>query len=138
MAAAIDRETPNVAGKAALAMEAFSRALRQLPTIIADNAGLDSSELVAQMRAAHAGKLCFIFPLYGPRVLRLMQILLCLYDPVLLCFYSSMLICLYAYMLICLYAPMLLCFYASMLLCFYAPMLLCPLQRVTQLPALMC
>jgi T-complex protein 1 subunit beta len=35
-------------------MEAFSRALRQLPTIIADNAGLDSSELVTQMRAAHA------------------------------------------------------------------------------------
>lgn len=35
-------------------MEAFSRALRQLPTIIADNAGLDSSELVTQLRAAHA------------------------------------------------------------------------------------
>jgi len=55
MAAAIDRETPQTAGKAALAMEAFSRALRQLPTIIADNAGLDSSELVTQMRAAHSG-----------------------------------------------------------------------------------
>ena len=35
-------------------MEAFARALRQLPTIIADNAGLDSSELVTQLRAAHA------------------------------------------------------------------------------------
>ena len=35
-------------------MEAFSRALRQLPTIIADNAGYDSSELVTQLRAAHA------------------------------------------------------------------------------------
>lgn len=35
-------------------MEAFSRALRQLPTIIADNAGLDSSDLVTQLRAAHA------------------------------------------------------------------------------------
>mmetsp|Transcript_11097 Transcript_11097/g.18622 ORF Transcript_11097/g.18622 Transcript_11097/m.18622 type:complete len:527 (-) Transcript_11097:135-1715(-) len=54
MADAIDKETPNVAGKAALAMEAFSRALRQLPTTIADNAGLDSSELVSQLRAAHA------------------------------------------------------------------------------------
>jgi T-complex protein 1 subunit beta len=43
-----------VAGKSALAMEAFARALRQLPTIIADNAGLDSSELVTQLRAAHA------------------------------------------------------------------------------------
>lgn len=40
-------------GKSALAMEAFARALRQLPTIIADNAGLDSSELVTQLRAAH-------------------------------------------------------------------------------------
>lgn len=54
MATAIDRQVPQVAGKAALAMEAFSRALRQLPTIIADNAGLDSSELVTQLRAAHA------------------------------------------------------------------------------------
>jgi T-complex protein 1 subunit beta len=35
-------------------MESFSRALRQLPTIIADNAGLDSGELVTQLRAAHA------------------------------------------------------------------------------------
>jgi T-complex protein 1 subunit beta len=54
MATAIDKEVPQTAGKAALAMEAFSKALRQLPTIIADNAGLDSSELVTQLRAAHA------------------------------------------------------------------------------------
>lgn len=37
----------------ALAVEAFARALRQIPTIIADNAGYDSSELVSQLRAAH-------------------------------------------------------------------------------------
>jgi T-complex protein 1 subunit beta len=54
MANAIDKQVPQTAGKAALAMEAFARALRQLPTIIADNAGLDSSELVTQLRAAHA------------------------------------------------------------------------------------
>ena len=54
MANAIDLEVPKTAGKAALAMEAFSRALRQLPSIIADNAGLDSSELTTQLRAAHA------------------------------------------------------------------------------------
>eukprot|EP00596_Hydrurales_sp_CCMP1899_P000597 CAMPEP_0119034146 /NCGR_PEP_ID=MMETSP1177-20130426/1174_1 /TAXON_ID=2985 /ORGANISM="Ochromonas sp, Strain CCMP1899" /LENGTH=528 /DNA_ID=CAMNT_0006991393 /DNA_START=83 /DNA_END=1669 /DNA_ORIENTATION=+ len=54
MATSIDQQVPQIAGKAALAMEAFSRALRQLPTIIADNAGLDSSELVTQLRAAHA------------------------------------------------------------------------------------
>lgn len=45
----LTRQIPTTAGKAALAMEAFSRALRQLPTIIADNAGLDSSELVTQV-----------------------------------------------------------------------------------------
>jgi T-complex protein 1 subunit beta len=54
MANAIDKQTPTVAGKQALAMEAFSRALRQLPTIIADNAGYDSSDLVTKLRAAHA------------------------------------------------------------------------------------
>lgn len=41
------------AGKKSLAMEAFARALRQLPTIICDNAGLDSAEIVATLRAAH-------------------------------------------------------------------------------------
>lgn len=54
MANAIDIQVASTPGKAALAMEAFSRALRQLPTIIADNAGLDSGELVTQLRAAHA------------------------------------------------------------------------------------
>lgn len=44
-----------VAGKAALAMESYARALRQLPTIIADNGGFDSQELVTQLRAAHGG-----------------------------------------------------------------------------------
>lgn len=40
-------------GKQALAVEAFAKALRQLPTILADNAGLDSADLVAKLRAAH-------------------------------------------------------------------------------------
>ena len=53
MANAIDAKSGAVAGKQALAMEAFARALRQLPTIIADNAGLDSSDIVTNMRAAH-------------------------------------------------------------------------------------
>lgn len=34
-------------------MEAFARALRQLPTIIADNGGHDSSELIPKLRACH-------------------------------------------------------------------------------------
>jgi len=35
-------------------MSAFARALRQLPTIVADNGGYDSAELITQLRAAHA------------------------------------------------------------------------------------
>lgn len=40
-------------GKEAVAMESLAKALRMLPTIIADNAGYDSADLVAQLRAAH-------------------------------------------------------------------------------------
>lgn len=54
MANAVDMEARATPGKKQLAMEAFARALRQLPTIIADNAGYDSAELIAQVRAAHA------------------------------------------------------------------------------------
>lgn len=53
MACAVFKEAANTAGKEAVAMEAFGRSLLQLPTIIADNAGYDSAELVAQLRAAH-------------------------------------------------------------------------------------
>jgi T-complex protein 1 subunit beta len=56
MAKAVDQAAQNVAGKKALAVDAFSKALRQLPTILADNAGLDSSDLVARLRkAVYAG-----------------------------------------------------------------------------------
>lgn len=54
MARAIDLEAPNIPGKKALAMEAFARALRAIPAIIADNGGFDSMDLVARLRAAHA------------------------------------------------------------------------------------
>lgn len=53
MAKAVDELAKNTSGKKAIAIEAFARALRMIPTIIADNAGYDSSELVAQLRAAH-------------------------------------------------------------------------------------
>lgn len=49
------RKTP---GKKSLAMEAFSRALLAIPTIIADNAGLDSAELISQLRAEHQKEGC--------------------------------------------------------------------------------
>merc|ERR1712000_765010 len=52
MAKAVDQASQNVAGKKALAVESFAKALRQLPTILADNAGLDSSDLVARLRKA--------------------------------------------------------------------------------------
>lgn len=53
MAKAVDELALTVPGKESLAIESFSRALKQIPMIIADNAGYDSSELVAQLRAAH-------------------------------------------------------------------------------------
>lgn len=39
-------------------MEAFARALLQLPTIIADNAGYDSAQLVSELKAAHNSGKC--------------------------------------------------------------------------------
>lgn len=53
MANRVDEEAKRTKGKRAIAVESFAHALRQLPTILADNAGYDSSELVAQLRAAH-------------------------------------------------------------------------------------
>ena len=55
MALAVQELANTVEGKQALAIEAFAQALRQLPTIIADNAGYDSAEIVQNLRAAVAG-----------------------------------------------------------------------------------
>ena len=52
MAQAVNQAAQNVAGKKAIAVDSFAAALRQLPTILADNAGLDSSDLVARLREA--------------------------------------------------------------------------------------
>lgn len=54
MAQAVEARVPHTPGKEMLAMEAFARALRQLPTILADNGGYDAGELVAQLRTMHA------------------------------------------------------------------------------------
>jgi len=40
-------------GKVALAIDSFAKALRMIPTIIADNGGYDSSDLVAKLRTEH-------------------------------------------------------------------------------------
>lgn len=53
MSCAVEEEARKITGKKAIAAEAFSRALRQIPTILADNAGYDSSDLVSRLRAAH-------------------------------------------------------------------------------------
>ncbi|GAO47162.1 T-complex protein 1 beta subunit [Saitoella complicata NRRL Y-17804] len=53
MSKSVDAAAAKEAGKRAIAIEAFARALRQMPTILADNAGFDSSDLVARLRAAH-------------------------------------------------------------------------------------
>ncbi|ODV61977.1 chaperonin-containing T-complex subunit CCT2 ASCRUDRAFT_139727 [Ascoidea rubescens DSM 1968] len=52
MSKAVDTAAQKEDGKKALAVEAFARGLRQLPTILADNAGFDSSELVAKLRSS--------------------------------------------------------------------------------------
>lgn len=52
MSKAVDQVAANETGKKSLAIEAFARALRQLPTILADNAGFDSSDLVSKLRSA--------------------------------------------------------------------------------------
>lgn len=55
MACAVNEVAAKTPGKEAVAMEAFARALQQLPTTIADNAGYDSAQLVSELRAAHVG-----------------------------------------------------------------------------------
>lgn len=53
MAKAVDELARKTPGKKSHAIDAFSRALLAIPTTIADNAGLDSAELIAQLRAEH-------------------------------------------------------------------------------------
>ena len=53
MAVAVSKAAANTPGKEAVAMEAFARALLQLPTIIGDNAGYDSAQLISELKAAH-------------------------------------------------------------------------------------
>lgn len=53
MAEAID-SSERLPGKCSVAVESFAKALRQIPTILSDNAGLDSAEIVSQLRAAHS------------------------------------------------------------------------------------
>jgi chaperonin GroEL (HSP60 family) len=51
MSLAVEEIAKTTKGKEALAIEAFAKALRALPTIICDNAGYDSAELVQNLRS---------------------------------------------------------------------------------------
>ena len=52
MSKAVEQAAQNTTGKKQLAVDSFAHALKQLPTILADNAGLDSSDLVTRLRQA--------------------------------------------------------------------------------------
>lgn len=54
MANAVSNLALQTSGKESFAMEAFAKALRALPTIIADNGGYDSAQLISELRAQHA------------------------------------------------------------------------------------
>jgi len=54
MANAVMEQNKSVNGKESAAVEQFAKALQQIPLTLADNAGLDSQELVGQLKAAHA------------------------------------------------------------------------------------
>lgn len=53
MACAVTKAAAATPGKVAVAMEAFARALQQLPTAIADNAGYDTAQLISELTARH-------------------------------------------------------------------------------------
>lgn len=67
MSKAVEQVAQNTTGKKQLAVDAFSAALKQLPTILADNAGLDSSDLVTRLRQAiNSGMICSGLDLLTP------------------------------------------------------------------------
>jgi len=53
MAHVVSQLAAHTPGKEAVAIESYAKALRMLPTIIADNGGYDSAELVSKLRANH-------------------------------------------------------------------------------------
>jgi T-complex protein 1 subunit beta len=53
MANAVMEEAAKTPGKESRAMESYAHALRQLPSIIAENGGYDSAQLISELRALH-------------------------------------------------------------------------------------
>eukprot|EP00897_Mesotaenium_endlicherianum_P008137 jgi/Mesen1/7351/ME000377S06565 len=58
MAGHVDELARRTPGKKSMALESFASALRAIPSIISENAGLDSADLVTQLRAAHSQEGC--------------------------------------------------------------------------------
>jgi len=54
MAKAVDELAAKTPGKESRAMQSFANALRQLPSIIAENGGYDAAQLISELKAAHA------------------------------------------------------------------------------------
>jgi len=65
MAQAVDNMVPTIAGKKALAMEAFARALRQMPTIVADNGGYDAAQVSERSERALMKTRAIVIPRNG-------------------------------------------------------------------------
>jgi len=55
MSIACDALAKTIKGKQAIAIEAYARALRQLPTILSDNGGYDSAELIQELKVEIVG-----------------------------------------------------------------------------------
>jgi T-complex protein 1 subunit beta len=51
MALAVDELAKSMSGKASIAVEAFAKALRALPSIICENGGYDAAEIVTELRS---------------------------------------------------------------------------------------
>eukprot|EP00746_Dinoflagellata_sp_MGD_P156983 gnl/MRDRNA2_/MRDRNA2_86055_c0_seq1.p1 gnl/MRDRNA2_/MRDRNA2_86055_c0~~gnl/MRDRNA2_/MRDRNA2_86055_c0_seq1.p1 ORF type:complete len:551 (-),score=54.13 gnl/MRDRNA2_/MRDRNA2_86055_c0_seq1:911-2563(-) len=60
MGRAIDLAAAGTPGKQSLAMQSYAKSLRQIPAIIADNAGMDSSEILTALCSAHEQPDCKI------------------------------------------------------------------------------
>lgn len=69
MARSVFELASQTSGKESLAMEAYARALLQIPTIIADNGGYDSAQLISELRSAHAeGKTKYGLNMYEGKI----------------------------------------------------------------------
>jgi T-complex protein 1 subunit beta len=53
MSKAVMELAKKTSGKKSFAMESFAKALKQIPSIISENAGLDSAEIISALESEH-------------------------------------------------------------------------------------